>query len=210
MTIQDNSVRHAQQREKDQDLPNLSTEVLIDNCLDSPLTSKIIVANGKKTAVKLGNKSKTHQELFKRNDAADILMGRFNGPATAAIMKYDSGNFLNSLHFFRNIINTPLLLSQNEILNKLNKEKKVELIANSIVILNEMLKHQDRFGLTTLSYIAYLMSKIMTGVDRKLFKEKLSENKRLLKYLTTSNLPDKNSIKELTQVAEDFIQDKTR
>ena len=183
----------------------LSTEALVDVCLNLPLTSELVI-NGQKAPIKLNGHSEVYRELMQREDAALAILDKINLRSKEQVRNYDAENFKNALHFFRNLMNGPLLLAQDPILHKLDKKDKIRLMANCITILKEMTRQKDKFGLTTLSYVAYMMGKIMTNVDSKLFNSKLKEFNGVAQYLRSSALPGAHTLDELSDLANDFVK----
>ena len=112
-------------------LKSMSTEGLVETCLTFPFYMDIFAFNNLQEGFqKISSKFNGFEELFKRNDAGIIILKRYEALQPDNFddtwTNIQKGNLGWKLSYIE------ILLAQNEIINKLNKIDRLELLNNCL------------------------------------------------------------------------------
>jgi len=139
-------------------LKNLSTEALVETCLDYPMFGSIILANDLQTGFeKVTKYFNGLQELLKREDACKVLIKKYEqiNPEQLGFERFE---YRNTVYVY---IYIELILAQEDIISSLLQEERNELLKISLRVLDEKQKYPMKFSLFVQETSYLLMARLL-------------------------------------------------
>lgn len=193
------------------ELTVMSTEALVQSCLDFPLWGDLFFFINGNLKGALNNYNETlfaMKELMKRQDAGSAVMLRYERMYPECVKKYsgyEKAKFVYQFFAFE------LIMSQNDILLKINKQDRKTLVKLALQSYKSKMLHseQGNFLIWDLGTPLYLCTRIMLLEEYPLFTQNMSLNNNLQKFCNEIWWPeDINDIKSMyeiiSQIAEEF------
>lgn len=181
-------------------LKNLTTEALIKTCLNYPLFKDLYFFNDIQTGFDLQKGSfNGFQSLFARNGASVELLRMYKSTNPSDIQSLSSENLKGNFAFQFTALE--LIISQDEILDKLNKKEKDDL--KNLSIEKYYLKQTlDGFGLFGSSSSLRITGKILEEENQF---EKLTDNNLkadIIKFLVSGTTYDTSILKQIVLMSK--------
>jgi len=183
---------------------SLSTEELLDVCLNYPLITDIMAFNNVQDGF---NAFKTNfngaNELLQRDNFSDILLERYT--------KIEPSNYLSEWSNFEKgkyaykIMVLEFFIAQDEVLNKLNQEKKKDLI--KLLLLKKEEKNDRKvYDYHSIMSIYYPISKIILAdeIDKTIINEEIISE--ILKFSKSGYMRSMHLIPYIDSIAFNFAK----
>ncbi len=175
-------------------LKKMSTEGLIETCLNYPLVGGMFASNNIQSGFNsIVSKFNGLQELLQRKDVGSKLLMRYR-----QFRKLDSQTLKKELgdtglfHF----LSFEVLISQDAVLSKMTKGERIELLKECVVKYQEKRKYPDTFGyilgetaIPGAPETILIMGRVLQYEEYKLFKIKVQDNKLLQDFLKGNHMP---------------------
>ena len=153
----------------------ISTEGLIESCLNYPLLSQVLTQTLLQRGIeKTLQNFNGFQELSKRENAATFLLKRYErmNPACFSGLRGESeiGEYSLNYAFFEAIF------SQETYLAKLSDEEKKKLLQQALIHYAEKKRHPEIYGIFNLKCSAIIMARLMLLEEHKPFLDAVQQD----------------------------------
>jgi len=193
-------------------LKNMSTEGLIETCLNYPFLGDIYAFNSMQAGFNsLVSKFNGFQELLKRKDAGTKLLLRYS-----QIRKLDRQSIQRELGEYGILSLTcfEIIISQDVFLSNMSRQERTQLLKECIWKYNDKQKYRDLYGrvLSNGKYILkspgtfFLMGRILQKQELESLKLKVQNNKNLRDFLQKGSWHTDKTIDEIMPTAEGFVR----
>jgi len=188
-------------------LSSMSTPDLLETCLSYPLYGDIMAYDRVQEGfdyVESGFNGL--QELLKRNDVGAALIEKYEMMDPDAIdstwTSVKKGNY--SLKFFF----IEILLAQDEVINNLSKNERIQLLRESQKKLAAKQKKPEVYGCMGLKNNVLLMGRIMLREDYAPFVQLVTKDTKLSGILKNAAPISKEYMKEIVKYTEEYLKQK--
>jgi hypothetical protein len=185
-------------------LTRMTTRSLLENCLNYPLFSNIMLYDTPKTGIEVIISSfNGFSELLKRPDVYTYLSKKFILFDPIAINEdwslVEKGNYTFEL------IRIKLLLAQDIVLESANYESKVSLLKEALLKYEKMLTQKEYYALFHYEQTFFLIGKILIKSDNPNISSLVINNKEIFNFLETGRLTSYNVVDEILSIANRVI-----
>lgn len=185
-------------------LKSMSTEGLVETCLTFPFYMDIFAFNNLQEGFqKISSRFNGFEELFKRNDAGIIILKRYEALQPDNFdytwTNIQKGNLGWKLSYIE------ILLAQNEIINKLNKIDRLELLNNCLQKLRIKQNNPELYGMDALGMTVLVMGRVLKHEELSALKTKTVDDKNLESFIEKGELNKTNSLDEIIKLTKQFI-----
>lgn len=187
-------------------LKNLSTEALVETCLNYPMFGSIIFYNDLQTGFeKVTKYFNGLQELLKREDAGKVLIKKYEqiNPEQLGFERFE---YMNTVYVYMYI---ELILAQEDVISSLLQEERIELIKMSLHILAEKQKYPKKFSSFVQETSYLLMARLLKyeGVNLIEDNSKLENQSKIDLFIRYCILTDPSILDLIKEKAINFYDD---
>ncbi len=187
----------------DATLKSLSTNDLIETCLDYPLYRDMFAYDFfQKGFESVVNHFNGLQELLRRDDASQLLQSKFNKMDPAAFDQ--AWSIEKKGRYGRNFYAIELLLSQPQILCKLRKDQRLALLRDCLNKASISAEYPQVYGALSLGTLVLLTGRIMLLDNVEPFQRVVSKNTQLSAFLQKANIPNTVLVREILKHAAEY------
>jgi hypothetical protein len=184
-------------------LKRLSTDALVETCLNYPLFSQVVLYNSLQDGFsRFANKFNGFKELLSRSDAPALLLERYKKMDPSGYSQswplVQKGQFIYSYLFIE------ILLGQDEIISKLNPNVKKELARETVKKFDAKAKEKELFGLVGLSHTSFVMSKTLNLEKHTAYKTLRDQNKSVAHLQETAQIVDFETLVGIRNLTESY------
>lgn len=188
-------------------LNRMSTENLVETCLNYPLFGSILAYNDLQTGFDFVTKDFNGlQELLKRKDAGKALLEKYKhtNPEILGISWKDQSKTVYVFTYLE------LIIAQEPIISVLSEKEKTELIRESLRLLEEKQKFPNKYSLFVQKTSYLLMVRILKFEDVKIIDDNstLENHDKLDQFINFCILPDLNTLYLIKEKAIEFLSPK--
>ena len=177
-------------------LSSLTTEALVETCLNYPLFNEVFYASDLPKGLDALTKSfNGFNELFKRKDAGKELLRSYKLKNPKDIS--DSSSDIDKGLFTFDFIYVELLLSHSQILNNLNSKERVEVAKEAIKKYDAKKERIDIFGDFGLTTSVFVIGKILKTEDKLTDVLQLVPKEELETFLATAMYSNTSTLSAL-------------
>lgn len=175
-------------------LNKMSTNELIRACFDYPLLGDLVLYNNIQQGFdNLLRNSNAFQELFRRNDAAPLLLKKYINLDT--VINFESDSDYNKGKHAVHLVLLEIIISQTKIMEAFKVTDIITLCDEGINKYNSKIKNANIYGFLSKTASSYMISKAM--------------NQILNKQLPMSELRRINSTEEIERIRKKYLTDET-
>lgn len=185
-------------------LPNMTTEDLIQTCLNYPLYGDMFCYN----YIQQGfNAVFTNfnglQELFQRKDAGLILLKKYKNMAVDSFE--ENGSLLDKGKYASKLYSLEILIAQETILSQLQKDQKKQLIEECIKKSEEKSKYSEVYGMLSYMNIVLILGRVLTNENYEPLIQKIEVDKRTKSFLEQGSILDPILFDEILNFSINYI-----
>lgn len=179
-------------------LDQMSTNGLIETCLDYPLLSNMFAFS----SIQLGTKRQMENfngfgKLVQKNDAATLMLARYRLIDASLV---SNENDVSIGDFSVNFISFGMALSQLVFIEQLSTLEKKELVHDAMLKYEVFLLDQEIFGLFILKVQALIMARTMQAEGYRSFLKEIEKNEFLTVFVSDADL--QNNIETLNIIID--------
>ncbi|MDY7040242.1 MAG: hypothetical protein SVX38_05200 [Chloroflexota bacterium] len=184
-------------------LQEMSTEGLIETCLNYPLYGDMLAYNSMQQGFDaVVSRFNGLQELLKREDAGSKLLARYRkmDPETG-----ENWTPLRSSNSSLDFTFIEMLLAQDDILSKLTPAERRDLLAVSLEMVRSKQKHADIYSLFGQERTALIMGRILQMENFDAFNRKVQENETLQVFLGDGEFAGEKGLNDIFLQTQRFL-----
>lgn len=184
-------------------LNNMSTEALVETCLNYPLLPDIWAFNSYQQGIdKAVSGFNGFQKLQLHKNAGDELLKRYQKINMDDLEKKKTYNQQGD--FILSISKIEALLSIRSIVENLSKSNKKTLL-NSLLLKNKEMRNNGQYSRISIEANTYVVIKILLHEDYILFTQKIKEDKNLEKFCRIGAGLNKSTLENIIEIANSFL-----
>lgn len=188
----------------DEILKKMSTEGLVETCLNYPLFGSMLAYSNLQTGFEIVSKHFNGlQELLNRKDAGNVLLNKYKklNPEMLGFYRFD---YDKEVYVFTYI---ELILAQEQIISLLSDKERIELLKVSISKLEEKQNYPEKYSLFVQKTSYLIMARLLKheGVNIIEDNSRLEEIEELNQFIEYCILPNLNILNLIKEKAISFL-----
>lgn len=187
----------------DNKLIKMSTEDLVETCLNYPLFADVWAFNSYQDGINEAIKGfNGFRELLKRTNSGDELLKKYK---TIDIKElYSKKNFMEKGDFKMRLCKCEALLSQITLLNSLSRENKIILLSSALEK-NTLMNKSGQFSFFNLESNAYLLVKTISTLRPEMINEKSGKDINFRRFCDIGTSLTNENKKEIAEMSKSIL-----
>lgn len=188
-------------------LQDMSTEGLIETCLNYPLYGDMMCYNSFQQGFeRVASRFNGLRELLKREDVGTKLLAKYRKMDPSAIE--ESWTLLQKGQYIAGFSYIELLLAQDAVLSSLTEAERLDLLAECLQKVHSKQMYAEGYGLFGQGHTALIMGRILRKENDDAFNRKVQENETLRTFLEKGTFVNEEGLNEILLQAQQFLSSK--
>lgn len=185
-------------------LREMSTEGLIETCLNYPLYWEVVAYNSPQQGFDVvASRFSGLQELLRREDAGSKLLARYCKMDPEAIG--EDWTLLQKGKYAVGFTYIEMLLAQDDIISRLTPAERRDLLAECLQKSHSKQVYAEGYGYTGQANIAWIMGRILQKEDAEGFNQKIRGNENLQIFLEGGSFMDEEILNDIFLQAQRYL-----
>lgn len=185
-------------------LKQMTTEALVQTCIDFPLFDDMFVYNNRQIGFsKVSLRFNGLKELLSRKDAGKYVMRKYYDFNPIDIKP--EWSLLEKGKYAQKINRLEILLSQKEILSTLSHTEKNDLLSNAFKYYRSKQNNPMVYGKMDCEFNLLLLSRVATESNAEQTKIVFSTDEKIKRFIEGGNLIDGETVKKIITTVENVL-----